>query len=59
LLQTFLEDAGGLKRKASVTRLHYLVWLQGMQHDDSSRLQVFTLGSVLYLTAQLYNSERS
>jgi hypothetical protein len=31
----------GTQRKASVTRLDYLVWLLGMQHDDSSRLQVF------------------
>jgi len=33
-------------RKASVTRLDYLVCLQDVKHDDSSRLQVFALGSV-------------
>jgi len=36
----------GTQRKASVIRLDYLVWLQGMKHDDSSQLQVFALGSV-------------
>lgn len=36
----------GTKRKASVTRLDYLVCLQNIKHDDSSRLQVFALGSV-------------
>ena len=36
----------GTQRKTSVTRLDYLVWLQDIKHDDSSRLQVFALGSV-------------
>ena len=42
----------GTQRKASVTRLDYLVCLQDIKHDDSSRLQVFALGSVPYLTAE-------
>jgi hypothetical protein len=33
----------GTQRKASVTRLDYLVWLLGMQHDDISQASVYVM----------------